>query len=115
MSLDAPAPTGKPAEPATLVNTLIPWQEDRAVFANMPGTDDIFLLLFSDLDQLRDCLSRASIPFTSVKQITDVPTFLASLPLAVAGTTARLRIALDVNFLDNGRVRFTEIFRTDVA
>lgn len=114
LTFDAPAPTGKPAEPVTLAGTLIPWHEDRAVFANMPGTDDLFLLLFSDLNMLQATLSRADIPYTNVKRITDVPVFLADLPLAVT-QSSRLRIALDARFLDNGRVRFVEIFRTDVA
>lgn len=114
MNLDAPAPTGKPAEPVTLAGKLIPWHEDRAVFANMPGTDDLFLLLFSDLDRLQATLSRADIPYTDVKRITDVSVFLADLPLTVTDMS-RLRIALDARFLDNGHVRFVEIFRTDVA
>ena len=106
----APRPTGKPPEGIVLTGKLIPWLEsDQPALVQMPACQDYFLPVFSTEDALRSVMGQAGIPFFKIKQIDDGREFLEELPYWYSG--ARLRIAVDLRFTEEGRVRFVEVFR----
>lgn len=81
--------------------------EAQPVLLAMPGTEDRFVAIFSSPDKL-DALYRASgVPYTRVQQIVDGPEFLESLAENIL--PFRLRVAVDLRRMENGRVRFLEI------
>ena len=80
------------------------------VLLGMPGTDDLFMPVFSTEAKLVSTMESIGIEYARVAVVTDG----AELLDEVAATNARgerpyrLRIAVDPYKLDNGRVRFAE-------
>lgn len=108
---DAPRPTGKPLVPLVLTGSLIPWNgDDGPVLLYMPGTTDFFLPVFSTEEKLRSTLTQAGVAFECVKHIDDGLEFLASVP-RVMDDQRRVRIAVDLWYTPEGRVRFHEVQR----
>jgi len=112
-TVDPPKPTGKPATEVSLTGMLIPWStwspsaplgEDQPVLLNMPGSPSFYLPCFTTEDKLRQTMGRAKIEFQKIKRIDDGREFLASIE-AQRGVV----VIVDPHFLENGRVRFTEI------
>jgi hypothetical protein len=102
---DAPKPTGNVHE-VTLTGKLFPWDNhmNQPVLLAMPGSEFNYLPLFSTVDALRELMERANVPFDKIKHVDDGPEFMSSIPL-------HIKLICDPYFLDNGRVRFTEVFR----
>ena len=106
----APRPTGKPVEEVTLTGMLLPWKAGDPVLLRMPACDDEFLPLFTREEDLREVLRQAGASFDSIKQVDDGREFLDSLPL-MTGSSRLLRVITNPRIVEQGRVRFVEVFR----
>ena len=80
------------------------------VLIGMPGTDDLFMFVFSTEEKLVAVMDAIGIQYERVALVTNGGELLDE----VAATNARgerpyrLRIAVDPYKMDNGRVRFAE-------
>lgn len=97
--------------PLVLTGYFMPTREQNIpVLASMPGTDDLFMFVFSTEEKLVASMRVLAIGYTRVSMVTDGRQLLDE----VAATNAagerpyRLRIAVDPYKADNGRVRFVE-------
>lgn len=83
---------------------------DVPVLIGMPGTDDLFVLVFSTEQKLREAMKVFGISYARVSIITDGPEFLDGLCATNArgGRSYRFRVALDPHAAE-GRVRFKEV------
>jgi hypothetical protein len=85
----------------------------QPVLVGMPGTDDLFICLFSTEEKLRQSFADFNIDFEKIVVIIDGPTFLESIKEDIARTKRpyELRIAVDpFKVPETGRVRFREIW-----
>jgi hypothetical protein len=80
------------------------------VLVGMPGTDDLFVLVFSTEDKLAQAMSAFEIGYARVSVVTDGAELLDEIQkMNATGTRPyRIRLAVDPYKADNGRVRFTE-------
>lgn len=90
----------------SLVGCLIAWKDNGPVFMRLPGTDDLFIAVFTTEAKLR----AMDIAFDSIKRIDDTVGFISSLPMTV-GDDTRLRIMHDPYATTQGTTRFKEIQR----
>jgi len=110
-----PHRTEKDPEMVDLLGKFLPCQmgDDRsAVLLSMPGTEDRYVPVFSALDDLVAIMERLGFgggEYDAVT-VTDGRELLASIPLATP-EGARVHIIIDPHFLENGKVRFTQVFR----
>lgn len=106
-----PRPVGTPTREVTLSGLLFPWRilagGGEPVFVSMPGSEALYLACFENVDDLRDVLYRANVPFDSIKRIDDGGEFLESIPRRL--DDREVKIIRDLRFTPEGRVRFTEI------
>lgn len=111
MAMDDAGPkrTDKPETTVDLTDKLLPWREGQPVMLAMPGTDLMYLPLFSTEGQLRSLLERAGVPFESIKRVEDGWTFLHSFYVDNPWARKSIAVILDPYFLDNGRVRFVQV------
>ena len=72
---------------------------------NMPGTDDLFIAVFSTKEKATDFATEFGIGYDNIKQITDGADFIDSIE-------GRARIMVDP-YSHNDRMRFKEIFLDD--
>lgn len=95
---------------------LMPALENRQpVLCGMPGTDDLFVLLFSDKVKLDAFIAEYLIHYDRIQQVTDGGDFVDSIQEenARGGRPYELRIAVDPYKHENGNMRWTEIFNGD--
>lgn len=106
MTETAPKPTGA-QRVITLAGALFPWDRTREqpVLVSMPGSHLFYLACFSSSARLRSVMARASVPFGSIKQIEDGPTFLASV-----AASRDIAVIFDPWFTLEGRIRFTQVY-----
>lgn len=80
------------------------------VLIGMPGTDDLFMFVFSTEEKLVSTMESIGIEYTQVARVTDGHELLDDIAETNArgGRPYRLRIAVDPYKTDNGRVRFAE-------
>ena len=82
------------------------------VLIGMPGTDDLFMFVFSTEEKLVAAMIAFGIEYESVAVVTDGHELLDEIQARNDGGTRpyRLRLAIDPYQADNGRVRFVEPF-----
>lgn len=80
------------------------------VLIGMPGTDDLFMLVFSTEEKLREAMSSFEISYERVARVTDGPELIAEVNATNerGDRPYRIRLAVDPYKGDNGRVRFVE-------
>lgn len=110
--IEGPKRTDKPPQGYSfdyLTGKLFPWNKstEQPVLINMPGSPYFYLPLFSSKEKLEGMLAAGRIPFDSIKHIDDGREFLTSLTESPGWTETK--VILDPYFLENGRVRFTEL------
>jgi Family of unknown function (DUF6884) len=100
----APAPTGAlMREFPSLTGCLLPWGENnQPALLGMPGTEALYLPVFSTLEKLAATMRRAGVAYAKVKHIDDGAEFLASLPPEVI-------VIHDAWFTLEGKVRFLQL------
>ena len=80
------------------------------VLIGMPGTDDLFMFVFSTEEKLSTTMAAIGIEYARVALVTDGRELLDEIAETNArgGRPYRLRMAVDPYKADNGRVRFAE-------
>jgi hypothetical protein len=78
------------------------------VLLNMPGSEYDYIPVFTSEAKLRACLGQAGVSFDAVKQITDGPVFLDSLPSDVV-------VIHDPWYTPEGKVRFKQVLRVELS
>ena len=80
------------------------------VLLGMPGTDDLFLLVFETEEALVEHMKSFDIAYEKVIVVFDGPELLASIAEenTTCGRPYRIRIAINPHKTDDGRVRFLE-------
>lgn len=108
-AVDAPRPTGRPAQVVHLIGSFIPCEASgRPVLVQMPGSSQRYLPTFADEDQLRSVLGRAGVEFGMVQRVYHAGELLDSLPEDIA-------IAHNLRFTSEGKVRFLQVQRDNAA
>lgn len=82
------------------------------MFANMPGTDDLYIPIFSTVAKLNAMMKQTKIPFKSIKRIDDGPNFLDGIRNSKppeGHPDVQVKIAVDPYYTKRGTVRFTQI------
>jgi hypothetical protein len=103
MSTEGPKPTGRRSE-VSLTGALMPWKQGQPAFLSVPGSDALYLPIFSAQDKLEGMMACVHTPYQSVKQIQDEADFLSSIPTDI-------KIMFDPYFTPEGKVRWTELLR----
>ena len=80
------------------------------VLIGMPGTDDLFIFVFSTEEKLASTMESIGIGYERVSLVTDGRELLDEIKVTHEGGARpyRLRVAVDPYKADNGRVRFVE-------
>ena len=111
---DGPRPISNKVVHISITGYLMPVYEDRQpVLLGMPGTDDLFICIFSEEEKLRSVMAELHIFFHKIVVIMDGPIFLESIKEDIAAQKRpyELRIAVDpYKVPETGRVRFQEIW-----
>lgn len=97
--------------PLSISGYFMPTHEPNApVLIGMPGTDDLFLFVFSTEEKLRAAMESFGIEYGRIAVVTDGRDLIAEINEANASGERpyRIRLAVDPHKGDNGRVRFVE-------
>lgn len=80
------------------------------VLVGMPGTDDLFILVFSSKEKLVSVMESLGIGYEHTAIVTSGHELLADIKTVneSGDRPYRIRLAVDVYKADNGRVRFLE-------
>jgi hypothetical protein len=80
------------------------------VLVGMPGTDDLFICVFSTEGKLVEMMEAFEIEYTRVSIVTDGRDLFDNIKElnATGERPYRIRLAVDPYRADNGRVRFSE-------
>ena len=80
------------------------------VLVGMPGTDDLFVFVFSTGKKLDEAMKAFSIAYAHVSRVSSGKDLIAELneTNASGGRPYRIRLAVDPYKADNGKARFTE-------
>ena len=80
------------------------------VLAGMPGTDDLFIFVFSTEEKLASSMKAIGIEYARVALVLDGPELIDEIKETNdrGERPYRLRLAVDPYKADNGRVRFGE-------
>jgi len=91
-----------------LSGKLLPWRVPalQPAYVALPGSDLLYLPVFSTVEGLRDLMKRADVPYQSVKQILDGREFLMGF---TPDFRKAMRIIVDPYFLPDGKARFSEV------
>jgi hypothetical protein len=91
---------------------LLPWWQNQAVFLEMPDKMNIdkFLPLFTTRGGLVQLMRYIGVPFDQIKKIDDSGEFLDSIP-SHAPSGEKIHIIIDPHYVENNRIRYTEILR----
>lgn len=96
---------------------LMPANDDRSpILVGMAGTDDLFILLFSNRELLVRLTADFGIDFERVQIVTDGRDFLDGIIETNAQKLRpyRIRVAIDMYKTPNGKQRFSEPWFPDV-
>lgn len=96
----------------TITGYLMPYLDDGApILCGMPGTEDLFVLLFSSKAKLEAMMKAYNLEYESIKVVTDGREFVSGIDEEnTKGRPYRIRIAVDAYKHENGRIRYTEVF-----
>ena len=97
--------------PLALTGYFMPTHAPSApVLCSMPGTDDLFVFVFSTEDKLAAAMSAFRIAYARVALVTNGADLIAEIQArnVSAERPYRVRLAIDPYQADNGRVRFVE-------
>lgn len=97
--------------PITITGYFMPTQAPNIpVLVGMPGTDDLFILVFSTEEKLASAMAALGIVYERVAIVTDGGELLDGIKATNEGDDRpyRIRLAVDPYKADNGRVRFAE-------
>lgn len=83
---------------------------NRPVLASMPGTDDLFIFVFSTEAKLASSMKTIGIDYARIAFVRDGSELIDEINTmnATGGRPYRIRLAIDPYKADNGRVRFSE-------
>ena len=100
----APRPTGAAVRAVRLDGCVFPWEDqtNQPVLLAMPGTEALYLPVFSDATKLRGVMRRARVAFDRIKQIDDEDEFLDSI-------RGQVVVILDPWFTLAGTIRFQQV------
>lgn len=87
-----------------LTGAIFLWREEAPVLTQLQRGGDLYLPLFSLKSNLDRFLKDYPIPYDRIKQVSDGPEFLSSIPPGI-------KVMLDPHKHENGRMRFREVFR----
>ncbi len=81
------------------------------VLIGMPGTEDLFIFVFSSEDKLSSAMTAFGIAYARVAVVTDGRELIDEIQATNARGERpyRIRLAVDPYKADNGRVRFVEL------
>jgi hypothetical protein len=108
---DAPRRISDREVPLVLTGYFMPTDAPNVpVLIGMPGTDDLFICVFSTEAKLASTMTAFKIDYARVAVVTDGSELLDDIRATnTTGTRPyRIRLAVDPYKADNGRVRFTE-------
>ena len=111
MTEDAPRRISDREVPLRLTGYFMPTHAPNvAVLIGMPGTDDLFMFVFSTEAKLVSAMESIGIQYERVAVVTDGCELLDEIQATNSSGVRpyRLRIAVDPYKADNGRVRFVE-------
>jgi len=97
--------------PINLTGYFMPMIEPNVpVLLGMPGTDDLFVAVFSTEKKLRSTMRIFKIGYQRISKVTDGKDFIADIEATnqSGGRSYRIRIAIDPYRGPNGRLRFVE-------
>lgn len=98
---------GRPPLEVVLTGKLFPWRGTGPVFLSVPGSEDLYVPLFSKASSLRAAMARLRVAFVSIKKIDDGHEFLDSIPAAGVA----IKVILDLHWTPEGRARWLELQR----
>jgi hypothetical protein len=80
------------------------------VLIGMPGTDDLFVFVFSTGEKLDEAMKTFSLAYAHVSRVSSGKDLIAELNAmnTSGGRPYRIRLAVDPYKADNGKARFTE-------
>jgi hypothetical protein len=102
---DAPKPVGPVTELAKpITGHVVPWSNahNLPTLLAMPGSEKLYLPIFSSADACRAFMGRAGVPYSRLVQIDDERAFLGSLPADIA-------VILDPTHTPQGTIHYAEI------
>lgn len=111
MTADAPRRISDREVPIDITGYFMPTHAPKApVLIGMPGTDDLFIFVFSTEEKLAAAMAAFAIDYERVALVTSGSELLADIQETNASGARPylLRIAVDPYKLENGRVRFVE-------
>ncbi len=111
MELLSPKPVGLLTREITITGCFIPWLNGQPTWLHITGSTAVYLPLFSKEEDLRTRMAEIGSPFDNIKHVEDGPEMLASLPYTLGGEL--LKVILDPWFTADGKVRWTEVLRTE--
>jgi len=97
--------------PITITGYFMPTHAPNApVLIGMPGTDDLFMFVFSTEEKLAAAMQAFQIDYARVAVVTDGRELIDEIGVTNArgGRPYQIRLAVDPYKADNGRVRFVE-------
>ena len=100
----APRRTEKAPEELSLTGKFVPYQGGQPCMLNMPMSPHTYLPCFDTETELRRFLGRGDVTFDDIKEVTDGPDFLASIPHDIV-VIAKLR------WTERSTIKFLQIFR----
>jgi hypothetical protein len=108
---DAPRRISGHEVPIVITGYFMPMKAPNVpVLIGMPGTDDLFICVFSTEEKLASMMTAFEIGYARVAVVTDGAELLDDIRATneSGGRPYRLRLAVDPYKVDNGRVRFVE-------
>lgn len=97
--------------PLTIDSYFMPMHAPNVpVLIGMPGTDDLFVFVFSTEEKLVETMKTFAIAYQRISRVTSGKDLIAEMneTNANAGRPYRIRLAVDPYKADNGNARFTE-------
>ena len=111
MTVDAPRRISDREVPIAITGYFMPTAAPNVpVLIGMPGTDDLFMFVFSTEEKLAAVMESIGIEYERMAIVTHGGELLADIETVNArgDRPYRLRLAVDAYKADNGRVRFGE-------
>ncbi len=116
MTSDAPRRISDREVPITITGYFMPMIAlNVPVLMGMPGTDDLFIFVFSTEEKLVSVMAILGISYERMSRVTDSLELIDEIETmnASGGRPYKIRIAIDPYKADNGRVRFVEPLHGD--
>jgi hypothetical protein len=88
-----------------LTGCFVPFEENgQPVLLCVPGSDNRYIPIYANVDELRRCMASASAPFHKIARIDDAKEFMDSIP-------KEIKLAMGMRLLANGHSRWAETQR----